>query len=95
MPPTINRASDKRADGSTYRGQVSTRRYPNFAAFIGTGAVLGAIIGGTISVRSPNASVLFSENAAFMFMVLAFGLAGAVLGAIAGVLTDLVLERRR
>ena len=74
--------------------RVKPRRYPNFVAFIGTGAVIGAIVGALISIFSGNPSVLFSENAALMFMVLAFGLLGAVIGAIAGVLTDIVLERR-
>lgn len=73
---------------------VRTRRYPNFVAFIGTGAIIGVIAGGLISVLSPNQSVTFSENSALMFMALAFGLLGAFLGALASVIADMVLERR-
>lgn len=75
--------------------RVKSRRYPNFVAFIGTGAVIGAVVGALISIFSGNRSVLFSENAALMFMVLAFGLLGAVIGAVAGVLTDIAFERRQ
>ena len=76
-------------------GRVKPRRYPNFVAFIGTGAVIGAIVGALISIFSANRSVLFSENAALMFMVLAFGLLGGVIGAVSGVLADMILERRQ
>lgn len=74
---------------------MNRRRYPNFVAFIGTGAVVGAVVGGLISTLSDNPSVLFSESAALMFMAVSFGALGAVIGAVAGVLTDMVLERRR
>ena len=87
---------DRRASPSAraYRGVVRTRRYPNFVAFIVTGAIVGAITGGLISVLSPNESVLFSERSALTFMALSFGLLGAFLGAVVSAVTDVVLERR-
>lgn len=76
-------------------GGVTTGRTPNFASFIATGAVVGAVVGGLISVFSGNPARLFSENAALGVMAVSFGVLGAILGGLAGVLTDMSIQRRR
>ncbi|MDO5502733.1 MAG: hypothetical protein Q4G67_06110 [Actinomycetia bacterium] len=73
---------------------MSRRRYPNFVAFIGTGAVLGMAVGALISMTSGNVSARFSEGAALGYMAVAFGFLGAILGGVAGVLAESVLRRR-
>lgn len=74
---------------------VSQGRTPNFASFIATGAVIGALVGGLISIFSGNPARLFSENAALGVMAVTFGVLGAILGGLAGVLTDIAIQRRR
>lgn len=74
---------------------MSQGRTPNFASFIATGAVVGAVVGGLISVFSGNPAQFFSENAALGVMVVTFGVLGAILGGLAGVLTDIAVQRRR
>ncbi|MGA8044852.1 MAG: hypothetical protein WCA30_01160 [Dermatophilaceae bacterium] len=69
-------------------------RYPNFVAFIATGVIVGAIVGGLISTLSDNAATTFSENSALGYMVVTFGLLGALVGALAGVIAEMVLTRR-
>lgn len=75
--------------------RVSQRRTPNFASFIATGAVLGAIVGGLLSVFSGNPARFFSENAALGVMAVSFAVLGAILGGLAGVLADMAIQRRQ
>ena len=69
-------------------------RYPNFVAFIATGVIVGGIVGGLISTLSDNPATTFSENSALGYMVVTFGFLGAILGALAGVIADIVITRR-
>ena len=73
---------------------VPTARYPNFVAFIATGVVLGAIAGGVISTLSDSAATTFSERSALGYMVVTFAFLGAILGALAAVVADLLITRR-
>ncbi|GEM_PF-1233271 len=74
---------------------VNRSRTPNFAAFIATGTILGVIVGGLISLFSGNEARLFSENAALGVMAVTFGVLGAILGGLAGVLADMAIQRRQ
>lgn len=74
---------------------VSQSRTPNFASFIATGAVIGAIVGALLSVFSGNPARFFSENAALGVMAVSFAVLGAILGGLAGVLTDMAGQRRQ
>ena len=74
--------------------RVKRRQYPNFVAFIATGAIIGAIVGGMISGMSTHPSTTFTEGSALGYMVVTFGFLGAILGALAGVLADLAITRR-
>lgn len=73
---------------------VRNARYPNFVAFIVTGVVLGAIAGGLISTLSDAAATTFSERSALGYMVVTFGFLGAIVGALAAVIADLLITRR-
>jgi hypothetical protein len=74
--------------------EVRNARYPNFVAFIGTGVVIGAVVGGLISTMSDNAATTFSESSALGYMIVVFALVGAFLGALAGVIADILITRR-
>lgn len=73
---------------------VRNARYPNFVAFIATGAILGAIAGGVLSTFSDAAATTFTERSALGYMVVTFGFLGAILGALAAVVADLLITRR-
>jgi len=73
---------------------TSRRRYPNFVAFIATGTIVGMVVGVLISMLSDNPSVTFSESAALGYMAVTFGVLGAILGGLAGVLAEMVITRR-
>lgn len=70
------------------------RRYPNFVAFIATGTILGMIAGALISTLSGNPARNFTENAAMGYMAVTFGVIGAILGGLAGVLAEMFFTRR-
>ena len=69
-------------------------RYPNFVAFIGSGVIVGGIVGGLISTLSDNPATTFSEGSALGYMVVTFAFLGAILGALAGVIAEIVITRR-
>lgn len=73
---------------------MRTARYPNFVAFIVTGVVLGGIAGGLISSMSESPSTTFTERSALGYMVVTFGFLGAILGALAAVIADILITRR-
>ena len=71
-----------------------TRRYPNFVAFIATGAVLGFIIGSAFAVYGGEDTTRTGRSFDAASSVLFLGVAGAcVFGLLAAVLAVL-LERR-
>lgn len=71
-----------------------TRRYPNFAAFIGTGAVLGFAIGSGIAYLVPENTTEFGRSYSPGAAVLFMGAVGAcVVGMLAAVVAVL-LDRR-
>ena len=69
-------------------------RYPNFVAFIATGVLLGGVVGALISTTSDNAATTFSENSALGYMVVTFAFLGAIVGALAGVIAEILITRR-
>ncbi|HET7305780.1 MAG TPA: hypothetical protein VFJ12_14660 [Segeticoccus sp.] len=69
--------------------QYPVRRAPSFAAFIGTGAVLGFLAGALVSALGP-ATPQYSGGSTLMFL----GVGGAVLGALAAGVVAVVLDHR-
>ena len=70
-------------------------RYPNFGAFIATGAVLGFIAGSAVAYFVPGNTTEFGRQYSGSSAVLFLGVVGAfVLGLLAAVLAVL-LDRRR
>ncbi len=63
----------------------SPRRRPRFGRFIGTGAVLGIVLGIVISFASMNPQG-YSDRTAAGFLAAFFGLIGALVAAIVAVL---------
>ena len=74
--------------------EVRTARYPNFVAFIVTGVVLGGVAGGLISTLSDAPATTFTQGSALGYMVVTFGFLGAILGALAAVIADILITRR-
>lgn len=68
----------------------STRRAPRYGRFIGVGVVVGLALATVITLLGPSGPVL-GRDAVFLLLSLAFGTAGALLGALGAVLA----ERRR
>jgi hypothetical protein len=77
-----------------YRGTVPrTRRYPNFPAFIGTGAILGFVLGSWFGSRSGGTAET-GRSYTVTTSVLFLGLLGACVFGLVGAVVAVLLDRR-
>jgi predicted outer membrane lipoprotein len=71
-----------------------TRRYPNFTAFIATGAIIGFVLGSLVGSLDDGSSEMgrsYSGSTAVLFL----GLLGACVFGLLGALVAVLLDRRR
>jgi hypothetical protein len=79
--------------GSGQPREVSVRRAPKFAPFMGAGVVLGIIVAAVSAYTGPE-SAEFTRSATFGFLAVLFGIAGMLLGALVVLVIDRVSVRR-
>ncbi len=72
---------------------MSAPRRPNFLRFIVAGAVVGAILGYVIAVRTPNPQG-YAVSDGRGYVTIAFAAIGALLAAVVAVLVDSFIQRR-
>lgn len=63
------------------------QRYPNFVAFIATGAILGVVLAGVLTWRAGEFE-RYSVGGALGYNSVVFGLLGALAGAVVAVMSD-------
>jgi len=94
---TTDRSSSTDVDAAR---RAAPRRHVvsvNWAAFIGTGVVLGFLLGGLAHLFGPAAQVggmAYGFRTSLLFLAAFGAMLGAMLGAFAGVVADSVLRRR-
>lgn len=71
--------------------RMSVRRSPRYGVFIVGGAVLGALVAFVLTFLEPPSE--YGYAATLGYLVVALGLFGALLGAIASVIAGAVLDR--
>ena len=71
-----------------------TRRYPNFTAFIATGAILGFVLGSGIAYFGDDANT-YGHDYSVTSAVLFLGVTGAALFALLAAVVAVLLDRRR
>lgn len=81
-------------DAETARQQVTLRRAPRYRAFIGTGAVVGAVLAVVLTGLFPG-SGRFSTGAVMGYLGVSLALLGALFGGLVAVLADRQHPRRR
>jgi len=72
--------------------RVTVRRSPRYGVFIVGGAVLGALVALVLTYSEPASE--YGYAAALGYLVVAFGLLGALVGALASVVAGIVTDRR-
>jgi uncharacterized membrane protein YeaQ/YmgE (transglycosylase-associated protein family) len=81
--------------GSVAVVNPTRRRHPNFMAFIGTGVVIGFIVGSAVAYFVPGNTTQFgrvySDTTSVMFM----GIVGAFLFGLLAAVLAVLLDRRR
>ncbi|NYG07077.1 uncharacterized protein involved in exopolysaccharide biosynthesis [Phycicoccus badiiscoriae] len=70
-----------------------TRRYPNFVAFIATGAILGFVVGSAVGYRSDD-TTSYGHDYSVSSAVLFLGLLGAFVFALLAAVVAVLLDRR-
>ncbi|WP_085529166.1 hypothetical protein [Kocuria massiliensis] len=90
--PTGSSASrDSSRDNAPSRGpeerEILVRRAPSVIAFLVTGLILGLIVAAVSTVLGPP-DQMYTAGAIFGMMAVIFGTAGAVLGAVIGLIAD-------
>ena len=71
-----------------------TRRYPNFVAFISTGAILGFIIGSAFAYYGGSNTTEFGRAYSASSSVLFLGIVGACVGGLLAAIVAVLLDRR-
>ena len=72
--------------------RVAVRRSPRNGVYIVGGAVLGALVALVLTYSEPASE--YGYAAALGYLVVALGLGGALVGALASVVAGIVLDRR-
>jgi len=70
-----------------------TRRYPNFTAFIATGAVLGFVLGSAVAYFGDDANT-YGHDYSVTSAVLFLGVVGALVFALLAAVVAVLLDRR-
>ena len=70
-----------------------TRRYPNFAAFISTGVILGFIVGSAVAYRSDDGTT-YGHDYSLTSAVLFLGVVGAFVFGLLAAVVAVLLDRR-
>ena len=70
-----------------------TRRYPNFVAFISTGAILGFVIGSALAYYRDD-DTTYGHDYSVTSAVLFLGVTGAALFALLAAVVAVLLDRR-
>ena len=70
-----------------------TRRYPNFVAFIATGAIVGFVLGSFVGPRRDD-SVTYGHDYSVTSAVLFLGVVGALVFALLAAVVAVLLDRR-
>ncbi|GAB3076732.1 MULTISPECIES: hypothetical protein [unclassified Phycicoccus] len=71
-----------------------TRRYPNFVAFISTGAILGFIVGSVFAYYGGSNTTEFGRSYSESSSVLFLGVLGACVFGLLAAVVAVLLERR-
>jgi threonine/homoserine/homoserine lactone efflux protein len=71
-----------------------TRRYPNFVAFIATGAILGFVVGSAVAYLSDD-STSYGHDYSVTRAVLFLGVVGALVCALLAAVVAVLLDRSR
>jgi threonine/homoserine/homoserine lactone efflux protein len=71
-----------------------TRRYPNFTAFIATGAVLGFVVGSAVAYFS-DSSATYGHSYSMSSAVVFLGVVGACVFALLAAVVAVLLDRSR
>lgn len=79
--------------GSGQPREVSVRRAPKFAPFMGAGIVLGIIVAAISAYTGPE-SAEFTRGATFGFLAVIFGIVGMLVGALVVLVIDRISVRR-
>ncbi|GLB69363.1 hypothetical protein [Arthrobacter mangrovi] len=79
--------------GSGQPREVSVRRAPKFAPFMGAGIVLGIIVAAVSAYTGPE-SAEFTRGATFGFLAVLFGIVGMLAGALVVLVVDRISVRR-
>ncbi|MDN5605531.1 MAG: hypothetical protein L0G59_08965 [Kocuria sp.] len=85
--PENGPAEDQSTDRGPAEREVVVRRAPSVIAFLITGLVIGLIVAVLSTVLGP-ADQKYTTGAIFGMMAVIFGTAGAVLGALVGLIAD-------
>lgn len=70
-----------------------TRRYPNFVAFIATGAILGFVVGSAVAYYSDD-DTTYGHDYSVTSAVLFLGVVGAFVFALLAAVVAVLLDRR-
>ena len=70
-----------------------TRRYPNFVAFIATGAILGFVAGSAVAYFGDDAAT-YGKDYSVTSAVLFLGVVGALVFALLAAIVAVLLDRR-
>jgi len=85
-------APDAAGNGAPPRGAepIPARRVrqPKYSVFIGTGVVLGVLLGVILTLRAGDAAAAYSWQAKLGYLCSIFGLLGGILGAVVVVIID-------
>ena len=78
------------ADDPGERDLIVVRRvrYPKYSVFIGSGVVLGIVVGVLLTIRAGDAGAAYTWKVKLGYLCAVFGLAGGVLGATVAVILD-------
>jgi uncharacterized protein involved in exopolysaccharide biosynthesis len=71
-----------------------TRRYPNFTAFIATGAILGFVVGSAVAYFA-DGTTSYGHDYSVTSGVLFLGVVGALVFALVAALVAVLLDRSR
>lgn len=91
--PEHGPAEGRSTDRGPAEREVVVRRAPSVIAFLVTGLVIGLIVAVLSTVLGPG-DQKYTPGAIFGMMAVIFGTAGAVLGALVGLIADRISRKR-
>lgn len=82
------------ADAGSVGGVPPTRRYPNFVAFIATGAILGFVVGSAFAYFNGDNTTEYGHDYSMTSAVLFLGVVGAFVFGLLAAVVAVLLDRR-